>query len=93
MKDPAKPDKRRTYDAAFRAEVWRLAKQIRSTLAATRAHNIDPKRSHQWQKAAQTLVAASLGAALDPAMAAELREWPVFADLADAQASVADYFD
>ena len=23
----------------------------------------------------------------------ELREWPVFADLADAQASVADYFD
>ena len=23
----------------------------------------------------------------------ELREWPVFADVADAQASVADYFD
>ncbi|WP_425553675.1 integrase core domain-containing protein [Hymenobacter fastidiosus] len=23
----------------------------------------------------------------------ELREWPVFADLADAQASVAEYFD
>ena len=23
----------------------------------------------------------------------ELREWPVFADLADAQASIADYFD
>ena len=23
----------------------------------------------------------------------ELREWPVFADLADAQASFADYFD
>ena len=23
----------------------------------------------------------------------ELRDWPVFADLADAQASVADYFD
>ena len=93
MKDPAKPDKRRTYDAAFRAEAWRLAEQSRSTLAAARALNIDPKRIHQWQKAAQTLVAASLGAALDPAMAAELREWPVFADLADAQASVVDYFD
>ena len=39
------------------------------------------------------LVATSLGAALDPATAAELREWPVFANLADAQASVADYFD
>jgi len=23
----------------------------------------------------------------------ELREWPVFADLADAQASITDYFD
>ena len=23
----------------------------------------------------------------------ELREWPVFADLTDAQASIADYFD
>ena len=23
----------------------------------------------------------------------ELRDWPVFADLADAQSSVADYFD
>ena len=23
----------------------------------------------------------------------ELREWPVFADLVDAQASIADYFD
>ena len=93
MKDTAKPDKRRTYDAAFRAEVWRLAKQSCSTQAAVRAFNIDPKRIHQWQKAAQTLVAASLGAALDQAVAAELREWPVFADLADAQASVANYFD
>ena len=37
-------------------------------------------------------MAASLGAALDPATAAELREWSVFADLADAQAGVADYF-
>ena len=39
------------------------------------------------------LVAASLGATLDPATTAELREWPVFANLADAQVSVANYFD
>ena len=30
-------------------------------------------------------MAASLGAALDPVTAAALREWSVFADLADAQ--------
>jgi len=34
MKDPAKPDKRRKYDAAFRAEALRLAEQSRSTQAA-----------------------------------------------------------
>ena len=74
MKDIPKPDKRRTYDAAFRAEALRLAEQSRSTQAAARALNIDPKRIYQWQKAAQTPVAAALGAALDPAMAAELRQ-------------------
>ena len=36
MKDPAKPDKRRKYDAAFRAEALRLAEQSRSTQAAAR---------------------------------------------------------
>ena len=30
---------------------------------------------------------------LDPATAAELREWSVFANLADARASVAECFD
>ena len=74
MKDTSKPDKRRTYDAAFRAEALRLAEQSRSTQAAARALNIDPKRIHQWQKAAQTPVAAALGTALDPATAAELRQ-------------------
>ena len=73
MKDTSKPDKRRTYDAAFRAEALRLAEQSRSTQAAARL-NIDPKRICQWQKAAQTSVAAALGAALDPATAAELRQ-------------------
>ena len=78
MKDTPKPDKRRKYDAAFRAEALRLAEQSRSTQAAARALNIDPKRIYQWQKAAQTPVAAALGpalgAALDPDTAAELRQ-------------------
>ena len=74
MKDTPQPDKRRTYDAAFRAEARGLAEQSRSAQAAARALNIDPKRIYQWQKAAQTPVAAALGVALDPATAAELRQ-------------------
>ena len=74
MKDTSKPDKRRKFDAAFRAEALRLAAQSRSTQAAARALNIDPKRLYQWQKAAQTPVAAALGASLDPATALELRQ-------------------
>ena len=74
MKGTPKPDHRRKYDAAFRAEALRLAEQSRSTQAAARALNIDPKRIYQWQKAAQTPVAAALGTALDPATAAELRQ-------------------
>ena len=74
MKDTPKPDKRRKYDAAFHAGALRLAAQSRSTQAAARALNIDPKRIYQWQKAAQTPVAAALGPALDPTTAAELRQ-------------------
>ena len=74
MKDTPKPDNRRPYDAAFRAEALRLAAQSRSTQAAAQALNIDPKRLYQWQKAAQTPVATALGAALDPAPALELRQ-------------------
>ena len=74
MKDTPKPDKRRKYDAAFRAAALRLAEQSRSAQAAARALNIDPKRIYQWQKTAQTPVAAALGASLDPDTAAELRQ-------------------
>ena len=74
MKDTPKSDNRRTYDAAFRAEALRLTEQSRSTQAAARALNIDPKRIYQWQKAAQTPVATALGAALGPDTAAELRQ-------------------
>ena len=72
MKQTPKPDNRRSYDAAFRAEALRLAEQSRSTQAAARALNIEPKRLDQWQKAAQTPVSAAVAAALDPATAAEL---------------------
>ena len=47
MKDTSKPDSRLTYDAAFRAEALRLAAQSRSTQAAVRTLNIDPKRLYQ----------------------------------------------
>ena len=74
MKETPKSDNRRKYDAAFRAEALRLAEQSRSTQAAARALNIDPKRLYQWQKAVQTPVTAALGTTLDPATAAELRQ-------------------
>lgn len=48
MNETPKPDKRRKYDAVFRAEALRLAEQSRSTQAAARALNIDPKRIYQW---------------------------------------------
>ena len=74
MKDSPPPSKRRRYDAAFRAEALRLAGESRSTQAAARALDIDPKRRYKWQKEALTPVAAARGAELDAAAAAELRQ-------------------
>ena len=74
MKDSSQPDKRRRYDVTFRAEALRLASESRSTKAAARALNIDPKRISKWQKEALTPVAAARGAERDPATAAELRQ-------------------
>ena len=74
MPPTPKPTTRRKYDAAFRAEALRLASGSRSTQAAARALNINPKLLYKWQKEAQTPVAAALGAGLDPATAAELRQ-------------------
>ena len=65
---------RRKYDDAFRIEALRLASESRSTQAAARALNINSKLLYKWQKEAQTPVAAALGASLDPATAAELRQ-------------------
>jgi len=47
----ASPDKRRTYDEAFKAEALRLASESRSTQAATRQLGINPKLLYRWQQA------------------------------------------
>ena len=74
MKSSSQHIKRRRYDAALRAEALRLVGENRSTQAAARALNIDPKRVYKWQKGALTPVAAARGAELDSATAAELRQ-------------------
>ena len=48
MPPTPKPTTRRKYDAAFRTEALRLAGESRSTQAAARALNIDPKRLYKW---------------------------------------------
>lgn len=50
------PRKRRHYDAAFRAEALRLARESRSTQAAARQLGISPKLLYKWQKAAQPVL-------------------------------------
>ncbi len=64
-------NKRRRYDAAFRAEALRLAQESRSTQAAARALNINPKLLYQWQKAAHAPAPALASTAAE---AAELRQ-------------------
>jgi transposase len=69
-----KIDKRVKYDAAFRAEALRLASQSRSASAAARALHRRVKLLYDGQKAAHTPAAAT-GANLDPATAAQVRQW------------------
>jgi len=47
------PKKRRTYDAAFKAEALRLASESRSTRAAARQLGIREKLLYHWQAAEQ----------------------------------------
>ena len=54
MPATSKPTTRRKYDAAFRAEALRLASESRSTQAAARALNVNPKLLYKWQEGAQT---------------------------------------
>ena len=79
MSLPPYSPQRRKYDAVFCAEALRLAGGSRSTQAAARALNSNPKLLYMWQKEAQTPAAAALGAGLDPATAAELRQLRVLA--------------
>ncbi|QKG58763.1 transposase [Hymenobacter sp. BRD128] len=63
-----KPDKRRKYDAAFKAEALRMANESRSTQAAARALNLNPKLLYKWQQDALPALPS------DPAEAAEVRQ-------------------
>ena len=74
MSIPPHSPQRRKHDAAFCAEALRLVGESRSSQAAARALNINPKLLYKWQKEAQTPVAAALRAGLDPVTAAELRQ-------------------
>ena len=63
-----KPDKRRKYDAAFKAEALRVASESRSTQAAARALNLNPKLLYKWQQEALPALPS------DPTEAAEVRQ-------------------
>jgi transposase len=63
-----KPDKRRKYDAAFKAEALRVARESRSTQAAARALNLNPKLLYKWQQEALPALPS------DPVEAAEVRQ-------------------
>ena len=61
-----KPDKRRKYDEAFKAEALRLATESRSTRAAARQLGISEKLLYRWQQARAVAEASSTGMARDP---------------------------
>lgn len=63
-----KPDKRRKYDAAFKAEALRMASESRSTQAAARALNLNPKLLYKWQQEALPALPAN------PSEATEVRQ-------------------
>lgn len=54
-----KPDKRRKYDEAFKAEALRLATKSRSTRAAARQLGISEKLLYRWQQARTVAEASS----------------------------------
>ena len=71
----SKPDKRRKYDDAFKAEALRLAGESRSTRAAARPLGSSEKLLYRWQ---QRQAAAELGSeelARDPEVRALRAEW------------------
>jgi len=65
-KSGASPDKRRKYDAAFKAEALRLADESRSTQAAARTLGINPKLLYRWQQEQVVAEVGSVEVARDP---------------------------
>jgi len=60
------PDKRRKYNAAFKAEALRLASESRSTQAAARQLGISPKLLYRWQQEQLVAEGGSMEVARDP---------------------------
>ena len=60
------PDKRRKYDATFKAEALRLASESRSTQAAARQLGISPKLLYRWQHEQVVAEVGSVEVARDP---------------------------
>jgi len=65
-KNGASPDKRRKYDAAFKAEALRLATESRSIQAAARELGINPKLLYCWQQEQAVTELGSVEVAHDP---------------------------
>ena len=62
----SKPDKRRKYEDAFKAEALRLARESRSTRAA-RQLSISQKLLYRWQQVQAVAEAGSVEQAQNPA--------------------------
>ena len=60
------PDKRRKYDAAFKAEALRLASESRRTQAAALQLGISPKLLYRWQREQVVAEVGSVEVARDP---------------------------
>ncbi|UOQ64834.1 transposase [Hymenobacter volaticus] len=60
------PDKRRKYDAAFKAEALRRTGESRSTQAAARELGISPKLLYRWQQEQVVAEVGSVEVARDP---------------------------
>lgn len=72
----SKPDKRRKYDDAFKAEALRLAGESRSTRAAARQLGISERLLYRWQAQQAAAELGSEELARDPevrALRAELQ--------------------
>lgn len=65
-KSGSSPDKRRKYDAAFKAEALRLAGESHSTQVAARQLGISPKLLYRWQQAQLVAEVGSVEVARDP---------------------------